>query len=44
MSSGTPPVGSTGLPGRHTRWIGTGLRATGRGLGFGALSLAGPAC
>jgi hypothetical protein len=41
MSSGTPPVGNTGLPGRHTRWIGTGLRATGRGLGFGALSLAG---
>ena len=43
MSSGTPPVGSTGLPGRHTRSIGTGLRATGRGLGFGALSLAGAA-
>jgi signal transduction histidine kinase len=41
MSSGTPPAGSTGLPGRHTRSIGTGLRATGRGLGFGALSLAG---
>ncbi|HEX9354991.1 MAG TPA: histidine kinase [Streptosporangiaceae bacterium] len=41
MSSGTPPAGSTGLPGRHTRWIGTGLRSTGRGLGFGALSLAG---
>jgi len=41
MSSGTPPAGSTGLPGRHTRPIGTGLRATGRGLGFGALSLTG---
>ena len=41
MSSGTPPAGSAGLPGRHAWSIGRGLRATGRGLGFGALSLAG---
>ena len=41
MSSGTPPVGSTGHPGGRARWIGAGLRATGQGLGFGALSVAG---
>ncbi len=43
MSSGTPPMASPGPPGRHTRWIGGGLRDAGRGLGFGALSLAGAA-
>ena len=41
MSSRTPPVASPGLPGRRTRWIGAGLRDAGRGLGFGALTLAG---
>jgi signal transduction histidine kinase len=41
MSSGTPPVSRPGLPRRRIGWIGLGLRDARRGLGFGALTLAG---
>jgi signal transduction histidine kinase len=43
MSSRTPPLSSSGLRGPHPRWIGAGLVSVRRGLGFGALMLAGAA-
>ena len=43
MSSGTPPVSRPGLRGRRAGWIRAALRDAARGLGFGALALAGAA-
>ena len=43
MSSRTPPLSRSGLRGPHPRWIGAGLVSARRGVGFGALMLAGAA-